>query len=84
MSIDYFYSYKGESTAFRILLAGKKFETTCQSWWAGRDDCIVNQYEASNEEENVEEDIFGYTNMLKDNHDAAVNLHSLCSRSAKQ
>lgn len=41
-----------------------------------------NEMAASREEENAEEDIFGYVCMLKENRKAAHNLYALWSRDA--
>lgn len=82
VNVDYFHDYKAALTTFRVYGEGSEFETSYPSWWRGRDDVQVDEMAASREEENAEEDIFGYVCMLKENRKAAHNLYALWSRNA--
>jgi len=82
VGVDYFHDYKAAVTTFRVYGNGSESEVSYPSWWRGRDDVEVGKMAASREEENAEEDIFGYVCMLKENQKAADNLYALWSRNA--
>jgi len=77
VEVDYFHEYANKTTTFRISDAEVKFEFRYKSWWAEREDFEVNPMAASCEEENPEEDVFGYIKMLKDNKTSASNLSDI-------
>jgi hypothetical protein len=81
--VDYFHVYKKKRTQFRILQKEKTFDWRYSSWWSTRPDFIVEPMAASREEENAEEDIFGYIAMLKENDTVADNLMALWSNTAR-
>lgn len=74
---SYFHNYSTKETTFRISGSSEQFEITYPAWWADRDDFIINEMAASCEEENSEEDVFGYIHMLNENQDSANSLHPL-------
>jgi hypothetical protein len=78
--VEYFHDYSSKTTKFRISSQDNNFEFVYMSWWADRDDFEVNPMAASCEEENSEEDIFGYVKMLKDNKKSAANLYQLWAK----
>ncbi|MYL26038.1 MULTISPECIES: hypothetical protein [Halomonadaceae] len=82
VDVDYFHDYKTALTTFRVYGDGSEFEVSYPSWWRGREDVEVDEMAASREEENAEEDIFGYVCMLKENRAAADNLYALWARNA--
>lgn len=80
LEIKYFHIYDKKLTKFRISGCGNIFEHTYQSWWAERDDFEVNPIAASCEEENSEQDIFGYIHMLRENETSARNMFELWAK----
>ncbi|WP_172806696.1 hypothetical protein [Endozoicomonas arenosclerae] len=79
VDVEYFHDYHKKTTKFSIKNNKNNFDINYKSWWANRDDFDINPMAASSEEENSEEDIFGYIKMLKDNQDSASNLNRLWS-----
>jgi hypothetical protein len=80
VDVNYFHDYANKTTKFSIKHSELNFEYQYKSWWAERDDFEVNPMAASCEEENSEEDVFGYVKMLKDNKTSASNLAELWSK----
>jgi hypothetical protein len=82
--VDYFHIYDKKLTSFKISNARNLFDLVYQSWWAERDDFEPDPISASREEENVEEDIFGYIHMLNENKSSARNLFDLWTKNLSE
>ena len=72
--VTYFHDYNGKVTSFYIKDRDKSFDFTYRSWWADSEYFEINPMAASCEEENPEEDVFGYVAMLNENEDVVKNL----------
>lgn len=84
VAIDYYHNYDKGMTTFRISGNENDFEHTYKSWWSERDDFEVDPIAASCEEENSEEDVFGYIKMLKENKESARSLLGLWARNMSE
>ncbi|QIB76410.1 hypothetical protein GL213_02080 [Halogeometricum borinquense] len=62
--VAYNHDYENEKTSFRISDNSNTFTTTYDAWWQDRPDFEPNKWAASREDENADEDIFGYILML--------------------
>lgn len=78
--VTYFHNYENKTTTFKIENNEHVFNLNYYSWWANRDDFIVNPYAASCEEENSKEDMWAYIDNLFEFPDKAKNLHAFWSK----